>query len=113
MRFKLGGIVAVGAVVISLGFVVGAAARPRAPVAHAAKACSVGTGEGYGYTYLTSLKVTDTTCTTGKTLVRHKGKLKGWRCTTKILDRSPVQYDARKTCSDHRKRVVFAYTQNT
>jgi hypothetical protein len=114
MSSKLGSIAAVGAALIALGFVVGAAAQARAPVAHAAKTCHLAHhGEGYGYTYVTSLTVSRTTCKTGITVVRHKGKLKGWHCRNKILDHSPIQYDARKTCTNHRKRVVFGYTQNT
>jgi hypothetical protein len=81
--------------------------------ADAATKCGVGSGEGYGYTYLTSLTVTRTTCTTGKSVVRHRGGVAGWHCSNKVLDRSPVQYDARMTCTSGSRRVVFGYTQNT
>jgi hypothetical protein len=100
---------AVGAA--ALAFVGSAAAGP--PTARTAATCSVGTGEGYGYTYLTSLSVKGTTCATGKTVVRHKGRLQGWRCTKKVLQRSGIQYVARESCSSGSRRVTYVYTQNT
>jgi hypothetical protein len=82
--------------------------------AGAATKCGVGTGEGEGYTYLLSLTVTKTNCSTGKSLVRHHGKLSGWHCANKVLNRSQIQYDARMTCTASAgRRVVFEYTQNT
>jgi hypothetical protein len=104
------GVAGAAAALIALGASTGALAHPAA---HNAAACSVGSGEGYGYTYLTSLSVSHTTCATGVKLVRHKGKLSGWRCTKKVLDTSPVQYDARMTCTDHSSRVTYMVTQNT
>lgn len=104
------GAVAVGAALAVLGASAGALAQPAA---HVAGGCSVGSGEGYGYTYLTSLTVSHTTCTVGKRLVRKKGKVSGWHCTKKVLDRSPDQYDARETCTKSSSRVTYTFTQNT
>jgi hypothetical protein len=98
---------------VSLAAATGAGAVAHSPLGQAAASCSVGSGEGYGYTYLTTLTVTRTSCSTGKTLVRHKGRVRGWHCGRKVLDRSSVQYDARETCSKGRSRVVYNYTENT
>lgn len=102
---------AIGAASLALGASAATAATP--PIATIASNCSVGSGEGYGYAYLTSLVVKRTTCATGKELVRHKGKVSGWHCSKKILQRSPIQYDARMSCSRGSKRVTYVYTQNT
>ncbi len=90
----------------------GTSAARQATSAQAPTNCKVGNGQGYGYTYLLSLQVKNTTCSVGITLVRHKGKLKGWRCTKKVLDQSPVQYDASMTCSNGSKQAIYKYTQN-
>jgi hypothetical protein len=81
------------------------------PVAHTAGTCSVGSGRGYGYSYLTYLWVYRTSCANGRTLARHHGR--GWSCKKKILDRSPVQYDAKVTCRSGKREVQWTYTQNT
>lgn len=73
--------------------------------------CNVGAGRGYGYSYLTSLYVHHIGCTNGKTVARHHGR--GWQCTTKRLDTSPVQYDSLKKCSKGRMGVLWTFTQNT
>ncbi|MGO9753380.1 MAG: hypothetical protein ACLP8S_15930 [Solirubrobacteraceae bacterium] len=88
-------------------------ASPRTDTARIAAACSVGSGRGYGYTYLDKLAVKNTSCATGKNVARHKGRLSGWRCSKKVLDRSPVQYDAQMSCSSGGRRVNYTYTQNT
>jgi hypothetical protein len=75
--------------------------------------CGVGSGRGYGYTYLLTLQVKGTTCGVGVQVVKHKGKLSGWRCAKKVLATSPFQYDARMTCTNGSKQVVYEYTQNT
>jgi len=95
----------------SLAFSASAAATP--PIATAAATCSPGTGEGDGYTYLISLSVSRTSCSTGLSLVRHKGKLSGWHCSKKILARSVVQYEARMSCSSGSGRVTYVYSENT
>ena len=90
-----------------------AAASARAPVAHTAGNCAVGSGHGYGYSYLTFLWVYKTSCATGKSVVKQHGHVRGWSCSKKILDRSPVQYDAKVTCKSGRREVQWTYTQNT
>jgi hypothetical protein len=81
--------------------------------AHVASVCGVGSGLGYGYTYLTSLSVTHTSCATGRSVAKKHGHIRGWRCSTKRLATSPVQYQSRVTCTSGRRRVVWTYSQNT
>ena len=111
MRSRLGARVALSAVILAIAAAAGGSAQ--AATAHAARSCGVGNGEGYGYTYLLSLSVRNTNCSTGKSVVRHHGHLRGWRCSRKVLDRSPTQYDAKMSCSSGRRRVYYTYTQNT
>lgn len=106
-------LVAAAVLVVSLIIPGASLARPERSPARAAAKCGVGSGEGYGYTYVTSLQVTGTTCATGIAVVRSKAKLKGWQCTRTVLDKSPVQYDAREKCSSGKRQVVYVYTQNT
>jgi len=88
-------------------------ALAQSPRAGAAGGCGVGSGKGYGYTYLTSLKVTNTSCTTGKTVAKHHGHVSGWKCSTKRLATSPVQYESRVTCKSGSRQVVWTFSQNT
>jgi hypothetical protein len=87
-------------------------ALAHSPRARAAGNCGVGSGHGYGYTYLTSLKVTNTGCATGKTVAKHHGHVKGWKCSTKRLATSPVQYESRVTCKRGSRKVVWTFSQN-
>jgi hypothetical protein len=91
----------------------GAAAIAHQPVAHAAASCGVGSGLGYGYTYLTSLTVRGTSCSTGRHVVKHHGKVSGWHCTKKRLATNPTQYQERETCTKGSRRVKWTYSQNT
>jgi len=100
-----------GAAILALS--ASAFASRQTQTARIASACSVGSGEGYGYTYLTELLVKRTSCSTGKSLVRHKGKLHGWHCNKKVLQRDSIQYDARMSCKRGGRRVTYIYTQNT
>jgi hypothetical protein len=105
---------AAAAAVLALALSATAGAHPSVqPVARAAATCSVGSGEGDGYTYLETLMVTNTSCSTGKSIVKHKGKVKGWHCSRKVLDKSSIQYDAVETCTNGRKRVKYEFSQNT
>jgi hypothetical protein len=90
-----------------------AAASIGAPLGQIAANCSIGTGRGYGYSYLTSLSVARTSCAVGRTVARHHGHVSGWKCTKKRLDTSPVQYDDRETCTSGRRLVRWTFTQNT
>jgi hypothetical protein len=89
------------------------ASSARTPIAQVAGKCNVGSGRNDGYSYVTSLSVRSTNCATGLKLAKHHGHLNGWGCKRKVLDRSPVQYDARMTCKSAAKQVVWTFTQNT
>jgi hypothetical protein len=90
-----------------------ASASSRGPIARAARNCSVGRGNGYGYSYLTSLTVHNTSCATGEHLAHKHGRVGGWHCSKKRLDTSPVQYDDRETCTSGSARVVWFFAQDT
>ena len=103
----------VGVLTVTLLLAAVASAAAQSQTAHATRGCAVGAGTGYGYSYLTSLTVHRTSCATGRTVVKHHGHLRGWRCTKKRLDTSPVQYDDRETCGSGGRQVVWTFTQNT
>lgn len=105
-------LVSTGAVA-SGGLVSASTAAAHGRAAHVASACGVGSGLGYGYTYLTSLSVTHTGCATGRSVAKKHGHVSGWHCSTKRLATSPVQYQARVTCTSGKRRVVWTYSQNT
>jgi hypothetical protein len=90
-----------------------ASGSARSRTAQAAGGCGVGSGRNDGYSYVTSLSVRHTSCAGGLKLVKHHGHLNGWGCKRKVLDRSPVQYDARMTCHSGGEQVVWTFTQNT
>jgi hypothetical protein len=83
------------------------------PDARAAANCGVGSGRSLGYTYVTSLTVRGTSCSTGKNLAKHHGHVSGWSCKNKRLATNPVQYQGRETCTSGSRRVVWTYSQNT
>lgn len=105
------------------------AATALAPSASAAtRNCDVQRDAGsYGVTYVTSLKVTGTSCASGKKLIRAfnrcrkaSGGIKG-RCNRTVLgyrcreSRTAIktQFSSKVTCRNGTRRVVFTYTQNT
>jgi hypothetical protein len=90
-----------------------AAAGSAAPVAHAAKNCAIGSGRQFGYTYLTALSESGTTCAAATSLAKAHGHQRGWRCTTKKLATSPTQYQASETCTSGGRKVVWNFSQNT
>lgn len=98
--------------IAAAGLLMTATALAGSPVATAAGGCGVGSGHGYGYTYLTSLSVTRTSCSTGKALAKKHGHVSHWKCATKRLATSPVQYEDRVSCSNGARRVVWTFSQN-
>jgi hypothetical protein len=106
-----------------------AADGPRASAS--ATACTLSTNDQrhLGASYVTSLKVENTTCAKGKgvTLAFNKcrtagGKPQGlcsrkvgnYTCTEKRYDSVPgVQYSSKVTCTWGTKKVFSTYTQNT
>lgn len=107
----------------------GFAASPQATAS--ATNCTLSTKEqrGLGASYVTSLKVSGTTCAKGKgvTLAFNQcrtagGKPQGkcarkvgnYTCVEKRYDAVPgVQYSSKVTCSWGSKKVFSTYTQNT
>lgn len=102
-----------------------------APVAHAARAsarpktCDISSvADRLGPTSVTSLKVTNTRCDRGISVVRafHSCRLahgttgrcvrlvKGYACA-EIRTSTPAQFSATVTCTKDRARVVHRYTQ--
>ena len=79
-----------------------------------------------GASYVTSLSVTNTGCTTGKKVVRdfngcrhhhggaggHCGGVDGYRCSERRSG-IKVQYDSDTNCWRGRRHVRFTYVQNT
>ncbi len=110
VRFRVRHVLCLALAVTAVG---SAGATASNPVAQKAGTCSVGNGRGYGYSYLTYLWVYRTSCSTGRSLAHKHGRAHGWRCSRRILDRSPVQYDARMTCHSGSRQVQWTYTQNT
>jgi hypothetical protein len=95
------------------------------PQAHAAGKCNIsGEQRSFGTTYVTSISVKNTSCRTGKAVVRafHKCR-KGprGRCHHKVKRFScserrsgiAVQFNSSVTCKRGRKVVKHTYTQNT
>jgi len=89
-----------------------AGAAATGPLAHAAGSCGMGNTRGYGYSYLTSLWEKNTTCKLARTIAKDHGHYSGWSCKKTTLDSSPVQYDARVTCTSGNRQVKYTYTQN-
>lgn len=99
-----------------------------APGSAAARTCDVRRDAGsFGVTYVTSLKVSGTSCARGKQVIRAftacrkaHGGVKG-RCNRRVLGyrcrerRSSIatQFSSRVTCRAGARRVIFTYTQNT
>jgi len=96
----------------------------------AATKCSIkGKEQKLGTTYVTTLKVTGVSCSTGQSVVkafnacRHKkgasgtcsSRVKGFSCTEKRPAnlKGPISYDGDAACRNAAKRVVFHYQQNT
>jgi hypothetical protein len=106
-----------------------ASASGGAPVAQAAGSCKVPKGgRGLGPTYVTSLRVTGTSCSSGVKLVKAyyrcrvrnggrkgtcKGGVQGFRCSEKRSSVITTQFDAKVSCRKGSARVDHSYTQFT
>jgi hypothetical protein len=115
------------ALALSTVLVVGALPGSGAagPIAQASKTCDIGSGRGYGTTYVTALSVRRTTCAAGKDLVRafhacrpgKKGhcrrRVLGYSCSERRFNVIRTQYDSRVTCKKGSRVVKHSYTQWT
>jgi hypothetical protein len=92
------------------------------PSASAARKCSVGTSRGIGFSYVTSLHASGTTCSRAKSTVRgyHSCRPRGGRCGHRINGFSchdrrtangPASYDANGTCTKRGASISFRYSQ--
>jgi hypothetical protein len=111
-------------VVVVLGaFAIGSAAA-AAPGARSAATCAPPQYPGSGY--FTSLRVTATTCATGKkvTLAHYRCRTRhgrSGRCTNRVLgyrcsehrNTIPTEFNSRVTCKRGSRRVIYTYQQNT
>lgn len=100
------------------------AAAVLATAAHAGRSCTPPKYPGNGY--FTSLKVSNTSCSTGKKVVlawyhcrtKHgragscHQRVLGYSCKEKRV-KIPTEYDARVTCRKGKATVIHTYQQNT
>jgi hypothetical protein len=90
-----------------------AAGSSAAPVAHVARNCPIGTGEEFhGYTYVTAIAESGTTCSVADSLIKAHGHQSGWRCTTKRGQSSQFQYQASTTCTNGVRKVIWNFSEN-
>jgi hypothetical protein len=92
-----------------------APASSHQPRARASSTCPLSRKDwtSFGYSYMEKLWVYGASCGTGRYVAKKHGHVKGWRCSQQTLDKSPVQYNAKDTCTSGRQKVVWQYTQNT
>jgi hypothetical protein len=93
------------------------------PIAQASKRCGVGSGRGYGTTYLLKLSVQGTSCARGKDVVRAfhacrpgkagrcRHRVLGYSCSERRFNKSRVSYDSHVTCRNGGRIVKHDYTQ--
>ena len=102
-------------------------ASGAASSARAARTCGIPShGQHLGPTYLTSLSVSGTSCTTGLKVVRdyhtcqlHHGGVKGrcysvvdgYRCSEKRGPSIPTEFFSSVSCQDRSARVYYKYSQ--
>lgn len=113
---------AIAVVVLVAAVVLAPEAGATGPVATASKTCGVGDTRSYGTTYVTVLKVSNTSCRSGKRLVRafhacrpgKSGKcasVSGYSCSERRYNKSKTSYDSNVTCRKGDKTVKHTYTQ--
>jgi hypothetical protein len=127
MRTRLAGL-SLTVLLLAAAFCCALTAGAGAQTAHASAKCSLGKdGRKLGATYVTSLKVTRVSCSSGKKVVkaynacrRAHGGVKG-RCSKKVLGYHcsetrksiPTEFTATVGCKAGSRRVNFKYTQFT
>jgi predicted Zn-dependent protease len=107
-----------------------ASARSDAPTAQAARSChlTIHQQQHLGTTYVTSLRVSGTSCRNGRTVVKsfnscrhehhHRAgschhRVHGYRCREHRYNKSRFSYDSLTKCKKSGRQVAFRYTQNT
>jgi hypothetical protein len=116
-------VLAVGAAAVPVG-----ASAGEAPAAKRA-ACDIsGDERDLGASYVTSLKVKNTSCRKGEKVVkayhqcrkanggadgRCNSRVEGFKCEEGDRESTPAQYNAKVKCEKGDKKVKSTYTQNT
>ena len=108
---------------IVLALLAAAAAAIAAPAGAQARSCTPPKYPGQGY--FTTLQVSGTSCTGGRDLMRAHyrcrikrgvkgrcGSVGGYRCT-ETRRSIPTEFNARVSCRNGARHVVFTYQQNT
>jgi len=94
------------------------------PAATAAKSCRIGDERSYNTTYVTSIRVSGTSCRAGRKVIRafhacrpgRSGRCSGvlgYRCSESRYNKGPASYDSRVRCTKGGKVVAHRYTQFT
>jgi hypothetical protein len=104
---------------------IGSGAAASTPQATASKSCSVGNSRSYGTTYVLSISVSNTSCSSGRSVIRafhacrpgkagacHRRVL-GYSCSERRFDKIRTQYSARVTCRKGSRVVKHTYEQFT
>lgn len=93
-----------------------------APAA-SAKSCRIGDERSYGTTYVTKISVSDTSCRSGRKVIRafhacrpgKSGKcsdrVKGYSCSESRFNKGPTSFDSNVTCRKGGRTVKHTYTQ--
>ena len=93
-----------------------------APAA-SAKSCRIGDERSYGTTYVTKISVSDTSCRSGRKVIRafhacrpgKSGKcsdrVKGYACSESRFNKGPTSFDSNVTCRNGGRTVKHTYTQ--
>jgi hypothetical protein len=111
--------------VLTLVAALAATASAGASTATASKSCSVGNSRSYGTTYVLSISVSHTSCSSGRSVIRafhscrpgkagycHRRVL-GYSCSERRFDKIKTQYSARVTCRKGSRVVKHTYQQFT
>ena len=92
--------------------------------AQASKGCDIGSGRGYGTTYVTRISVSGgPSCRGAKALIKsyHEcrpgkrgrcARVAGYRCSEHRFNPSSFSYDSKVTCRKGGRTVKHTYTQN-
>jgi hypothetical protein len=124
---RIGGAVALAAIALAGLAAPAAAQSPGAEAKRAA--CDIsGDQTDLGASYVTSLKVRNTSCGKGEKVVkafhacrknnggsdgRCNSAVEGFKCDEGKRESSPAQYNAKVVCTKGGKKVVHTYTQRT
>lgn len=121
--FRLAALLAVGALMLVMAPASTQAGTGDSPTATASKRCSVGSGRGYGTTYVRSISTRRVGCSRAKAIIRafhgcrkgargRCGRVSGYSCSEN-RNSGVGSFDSNVSCRRGGKRVRHAYTQFT